>query len=67
MLTASRENTRSTGAEPTGAQNIFITRNTKIHKILLSCGLVIHVKARMSKAKATTKASNPRSRPRPVA
>jgi len=41
------------------------SQNTKIHKILLSCGLVIHVKARILKAK--TKASNPRPgcRPRP--
>jgi len=33
--------------------------------MLLSCGLVIHVKARMLKATAKTKASNPRSGPRP--
>jgi len=41
----------------------FITQKIKIHKILLSCALVIHVNARMLK----TKASNPRpgSRPRP--
>ena len=41
----------------------FITQKIKIHKILLSCGLVIHVNASMLK----TKASNPRpgSRPRP--
>jgi len=35
---------------------ICIAQNTKIHKILLSCNLVIHVKARVLKAKA----SNPR-------
>ena len=42
-------------------EKAVLHKKTKIHKILLSCGLVIHVKARVLKAKA----SNPRSRPRP--
>jgi len=37
-------------------------RKALLHKIPLSCDLVIHVKARMLKAKAKTKASNPRPR-----
>jgi len=48
-----RENTHSIGAELAGAQKSFITPNTKIHKILLSCGFLIHIKARMLKAKTS--------------
>jgi len=51
---AARENTLSTGAELARTQKNFITQNNKLNKILSSCGLVIHVKARMLKAKTKT-------------